>query len=67
MLIENFIYFMGKKMLLDKKRKNLNFKPFYSHDLNLFFKSKSFPLKTLLKNKMFPEIFFLFSVFLSHQ
>ena len=43
-------------MLLDKIRENLDFKPFYSHDLNFIFKSKSFPLNTFLKNKMFPEI-----------
>ncbi len=43
-------------MLLDKMRENIYFKPFYSHDFNLFFKSKSLLLKTSLKNKMFPEI-----------
>ena len=37
-------------MLLNKIRENLDFKNFNSLDLNLFFKSKSFPFKT------FPEI-----------
>ena len=43
-------------MLLDKVRENLGFKYFNSHDLNLIFKSKSFPLKKPLQNKIFPEI-----------
>ena len=43
-------------MLLNKIRENLDFKHFNSYDLNLYFKSKSFPFKTLLKNKTFPEI-----------
>ena len=43
-------------MLLNMIRENLDFKHFNSNDLNLFFKSKSFPFKTSLKNKTFPEI-----------
>ena len=43
-------------MLLDKIRENLDFKYFNSQDLNLFFRSKSFPLKKPLQNKIFPEI-----------
>ena len=43
-------------MLLDKVRENLGFKYFNSNDLNLIFKSKSFPLKKPLQNKIFPEI-----------
>ncbi len=43
-------------MLLHKIRENLDFKYFNFHDLNLNFKSKSFLLKKLLQNKIFPEI-----------
>ena len=43
-------------MLLNKVAGNLGFRQFYGHDLNFFFKSKSFPLKPLLKNKIFPKI-----------
>ena len=43
-------------MLLNKVAENLGFRQFYGHDLNFFFKSKSFPLKPLLKNKIFPKI-----------
>ena len=43
-------------MLLNKICENLNFKHFNSYDSNLFFNSKSFLFKTLLKNKTFPEI-----------
>ena len=43
-------------MLLNKVRENLDFKHFNSHDLNLFFKSKSFSSKSLIKNKKFTEI-----------
>ncbi len=45
-------------MLIDKVRENLDFKYFHSHNLNLFFKSKSFPLRTVLQNKILPEIKF---------
>ena len=43
-------------MLLNKVAENLGFRQFCGHDLNFFFKSKSFPLKPLLKNKIFPKI-----------
>ena len=43
-------------MLLNKVREDLGFKYFNSKDLNLFFKNKSFPSKTLLKNRVFPDI-----------
>ena len=43
-------------MLLNKVRENLDFKHFSSHYLNLFFKSKSFSSKSLIKNKKFTEI-----------
>ena len=43
-------------MLLNKVSEGLDFKHFNLQDLNLFFKNKSFPLKTLLKNKVFPDI-----------
>ena len=45
-------------MLLNKVGENLGFRQFCGHDLNFFFKSKSFPLKPLLKNKTFPKIEF---------
>ena len=43
-------------MILNKICENLDFKHFNSYDSNLFFKSKFFLFKTLLKNKRFPEI-----------
>ena len=43
-------------MLLNKIIENLDFKHFNSDDLSLFFKSGSFGFKSLLKNKIFPEI-----------
>ena len=42
-------------MLLDKVRENLGFKYFNSNDLNLIFKSKSFPLKNHYKTKYFQK------------
>ena len=43
-------------MLLNMVRENLDFIKFYRHDFNFFFKSNSFTLKSLLKNKIFPKI-----------
>ena len=43
-------------MIIEKVRENLDFKYFNSYNINLIFKSKSFPLKKLSLNKMFPEI-----------
>ena len=43
-------------MLLNKIYENLDFIHFNNHNLNYFFKSKTFPFKSLLKNKTFPEI-----------
>jgi L-ornithine Nalpha-acyltransferase len=43
-------------MLLNKFRKNLDFRQIYGHDLNFVLKNKSFPLKLIIKNKIFPKI-----------
>ena len=43
-------------MLLNRLRENFDFSQIYGHHLNFFFKSKSFPLKPTIKNKVFPKI-----------
>ncbi len=43
-------------MIIEKVRENLDLKYSNSYNINLIFKSKSFPLKKLSLNKMFPEI-----------
>ena len=45
-------------MLLNKVRENLDFKQSKGENFNVLLKNKTFQIKPLLKNKIFPKIEF---------